>query len=964
MNRFLTHSLAWLIIFNFFTAVKASELSRSFEVRYFTDDPKADGETDFTGETAWLNTDQRVEFLRQYAEYAKKFFHDPNLDTIAVDDSQVQNALQKLKPQPSTKVRQRIELEEWKWIGFRPDQRQENLAAIREWQSIPGVSITDGFCTFQSNAKIRKSFDPQNWRFFLQWRARLSKPGIAAQFSLANSVSTGAAIVMDMKIEDVADRWVEFKLEVDLVEGRYNLYRDNQRIIDFVPFDKEQIQQFDVFTIHACQGLQFDDLWGVGYHPTGREAQPFEPHTFIDVHFEVKPEMRDWASIDYDDSAWQTGMLPIVNGGERYMKEDLYLRKVIEPGEFERAVLEAEALDPAGELWINGQVITIRKDRHPFQMDITDHLRKNEKNILAVRVKYFQNNPEDFPHSPSDPYIGWFAGRMWLNLRKTDYIDDVFVYTTEVGDSAQLQTRITLANEWKEDRFQGSVEVNLYPWFPEESQTAAASITVPVTVTEFCTETISPVISVPNPKLWTVDNPQLYKVEVILRDSQNNPVDDYVFTTGIRKISQDGGVLKINNQVEMMNGAGIFQFLYPFDKIAAWNRCAPMDWLVRQVLMVKAMNGNAMRIHVHAWGHIPPARNINDPRLAEMGDQLGLMFQWGTTGWIRSGTPWGMDFEGYAKDIRLVRNHPSIIIWEGCNHPTVGQKYDRKPEGWIKALNKIHETIYSNDPSRLIIPIARFAQISRGAHDWTAPNVAWGNMDCQLGNDSVWTHLRKWPHSDKWPKDFPAKRLVDPDRAYICTEHQEAMGQDNTWLARGKPWYKIHSYEWKYDETSIGRRLSFEEWQQSQAWQAIAVYEPIKKMRWLDYDGFFWCCLRGGPNCATYRKPLIDYMGHAKLSWYAHRMAFQRILAGSGDVDTVYGPGDAIHPIVMNYGPRRIVDVAVQIKHSINDTILTRQDYPHVTLEAERTVTHLEPFQSKDFSAGYYIVEYSVRDYP
>jgi hypothetical protein len=39
-------------------------------------------------------------------------------------------------------------------------------------------------------------------------------------------------------------------------------------------------------------------------------------------------------------------------------------------------------------------------------------------------------------------------------------------------------------------------------------------------------------------------------------------------------------------------------------------------------------------------------------------------------------------------------------------------------------------------------------------------------------------------------------------------------------------------------------------------------------------------------------KPLVDALGHKKLSWYAHRMGFQQLLAGSDNVDIVYGPSD------------------------------------------------------------------------
>ena len=84
----------------------------------------------------------------------------------------------------------------------------------------------------------------------------------------------------------------------------------------------------------------------------------------------------------------------------------------------------------------------------------------------------------------------------------------------------------------------------------------------------------------------------------------------------------------------------------------------------------------------------------------------------------------------------------------------------------------------------------------------------------------------------------------------------------------------------------------------------------------LDYDGFSWCCLHGGANAGTYNKPLIDFMGHAKLAFHIHKTIFQPVLAGSNNVDVVYGPDDTITPMVLNLGIQRIV--SLQLLSEIN----------------------------------------------
>lgn len=67
-----------------------------------------------------------------------------------------------------------------------------------------------------------------------------------------------------------------------------------------------------------------------------------------------------------------------------------------------------------------------------------------------------------------------------------------------------------------------------------------------------------------------------------------------------------------------------------------------------------------------------------------------------------------------------------------------------------------------------------------------------------------------------------------------------------------------------------------------------------RKKRWLDFDGLNWCSLRGGPNSATYMKPMVDYFDSAKLAYYTVGMSFQRVLAESRNVDVTYGPEDKV----------------------------------------------------------------------
>ncbi len=136
----------------------------------------------------------------------------------------------------------------------------------------------------------------------------------------------------------------------------------------------------------------------------------------------------------------------------------------MEVGSFERAVWSVETLDPGGEIWINGRVVEVSRNRHPLSVEVGDYLREGETNQIAVKVNAFKSPDERYWHPPQDPYIGWFAGRMSLDLTDEPYISDVFAYCNDVSDPASMQTNVTVQKD--HGNFMGSLKVEYFPWYP------------------------------------------------------------------------------------------------------------------------------------------------------------------------------------------------------------------------------------------------------------------------------------------------------------------------------------------------------------------------------------------------------------------------------------------------------------------------------------------------------------------
>ncbi len=116
-------------LFTFVIISLNAQLSESFELRHLSTDPKANGITDFRGPTAIFDTEQRVDYLRRYADLAKVFFQDTALNTQVVSDEEVIRSLKNIKPQPLPETRKRILLEEWQWLGYRAGQHQDSKLA-------------------------------------------------------------------------------------------------------------------------------------------------------------------------------------------------------------------------------------------------------------------------------------------------------------------------------------------------------------------------------------------------------------------------------------------------------------------------------------------------------------------------------------------------------------------------------------------------------------------------------------------------------------------------------------------------------------------------------------------------------------------------------------------------------------------------------------------------------------------
>jgi beta-galactosidase len=180
---------------------------------------------------------------------------------------------------------------------------------------------------------------------------------------------------------------------------------------------------------------------------------------------------------------------------------------------------------------------------------------------------------------------------------------------------------------------------------------------------------------VENPKKWTAETPNLYRLVVTLRDSTGKHLESRSTRIGFRKIEWGSDGLKVNGEEIILLGVNRHDHDPKTGKAINANR------MLEDILLMKRYNINAVRT-----SHYP-----NDVKFYELCDEYGLYVMDETNiethalGNYISQRP---DYAGQMLDraIRMVerdKNHPSIISWSLGNEAGTGPNHAAMA-AWMK----------------------------------------------------------------------------------------------------------------------------------------------------------------------------------------------------------------------------------------------------------------------------------------
>jgi len=332
------------------------------------------------------------------------------------------------------------------------------------------------------------------------------------------------------------------------------------------------------------------------------------------------------------------------------------------------------------EVFINGHSLGV----HPygytsFSYDLTPWLNQSARNVIAVRV----DNSQQIN-------CRWYSGsgiyrHVRLSVKDPIHVDPWGVAVTTplvTADRATVKVNALLKNG------SGSTaDIRLSVSIIDGKHHVVATREETIWLPAKGESHVSPSITVDKPRLWSVDNPNLYQLRLeLIQDGRRKDV--FTSRFGIRSVafSTENG-FQLNGQPVKLVG-GCVHHDNGCLGAAAFDRAEE-----RRVELLKAAGFNAVRT-----SHNPPSIAFLDAC-----DRIGLLvIDEAFDGWRQAKNPY--DYTRYFDDwwrrdlgsmVLRDRNHPSIILWSVGN-----EILERKSPEAINTAKNLVSQVHQYDTTR------------------------------------------------------------------------------------------------------------------------------------------------------------------------------------------------------------------------------------------------------------------------
>lgn len=378
--------------------------------------------------------------------------------------------------------------------------------------------------------------------------------------------------------------------------------------------------------------------------------------------------------------------------------------------------LRFEGVDAAFTVWVNGVDVGYSQgSRNPSELDITDLvMTTGETNTLAVQV--YQRCDGSYIEDQDQWWLSGIFRDVYLLYFPPSHFQDIGIRTeiAKDGEPALLHVDYKLSEPGLQVMFalyDAPEGGKALATVEDVSQTSSASSTIVVS------EPVYP---------WTAETPTLYYLVLHIVGSG----DCVCLRVGFREVTLIDGILNVNKSPVKILGVNRHEH-HP-----QLGRAVPYEFLKRDLLLMKRHNINAIRT----------CHQINDPRLYDLADELGLYImdeadlechgcQMAVEGTdpaapLSANPDWEDAYLDRAVQmVQRDRNHASVICWSLGNESFYGRNH-KVMYRWIKSVDTTRPVHYEGDQgaetadmySRMYFPVESMIAFAK-EENWTKPYI-------------------------------------------------------------------------------------------------------------------------------------------------------------------------------------------------------------------------------------------------
>ncbi|HET8896727.1 MAG TPA: glycoside hydrolase family 2 TIM barrel-domain containing protein, partial [Protaetiibacter sp.] len=329
----------------------------------------------------------------------------------------------------------------------------------------------------------------------------------------------------------------------------------------------------------------------------------------------------------------------------------------------ERVSVVFEGAESAIAVWCNGRYVGYATDSFtPSEFDLTELLVPGENRLAAQVFKWSA--------------ASWLEGQDMF--RFSGLFRDVVLHRRPVAHAEDLRVTVELADDFS------SAEVRLAVRLQGEGSVHARLGGVGE-LADAGDGTLR--IRVDAPRLWSPESPELYALEVEVRDAAGAVTEVIPQAVGIRRFALEGGVLALNGRRIVFNGVNRHEF-------GLQGRVMTREQTEQDLRALKRINVNAIRT-----SHYP-----NNSFFYELADRYGFFVidemnleshgLWDRIRYLgepeQTAVPgdrpeWlPMLLDRAASMLERDKNHPSIVMWS-CGNESFGGTGIRDVADWFRA---------------------------------------------------------------------------------------------------------------------------------------------------------------------------------------------------------------------------------------------------------------------------------------